>query len=140
MRVELGELEGRVGQLEKFSYPDVAKLEHQMEVLLGEKKPSASSAQPKDDRNKEDIENLFALFNGLKTANDLPAIIDRLHASNPKYVEMAHWAAAVDHTLALHADFLAELKEDEQLLDRLEANFASNVAAVREVLGRLKGK
>lgn len=51
---------------------------------------------------------------------------------------MAIWANNLEKTTSLHSDFLAELKEDEVLLNKLEANFKKNVDYVREVIDKLK--
>jgi hypothetical protein len=35
MKIDLIDLEKRINLLEGFSYPEISKLEHQLEVLLG---------------------------------------------------------------------------------------------------------
>jgi hypothetical protein len=93
--------------LEKFSYPEIATLEHQLEILLGEKKAPTHSQIPKEDRNKEEIDQLFSLLSSLSCADNLPGVVDRIHANDAKYSEMAEWAQQIEDTATFHLDFLA---------------------------------
>ena len=61
-----------------------------------------------------------------------------MHANSAKYSEMASWAQKIEATSSLHLDFLAELKEDELLLNQLEANFKDNVETVRKTIEKIK--
>ena len=51
---------------------------------------------------------------------------------------MASWAQKIEATTSLHLDFPAELKEDELLLNQLEANFKDNVETVRKTIEKIK--
>lgn len=93
---------------------------------------------PKDEKNKEDIENLFATFNSLTCINNLPSLISKIHGNNGKYVEIANWANNAENTINFHTDFLAELKEDELLLGQLEQRFKENIAVVKAAIDKLK--
>lgn len=138
MRLDLKDLESKVETLQKFAYPEIAKLEHQIEILLGEKKASHNVVLPKDEKNKEEIENLFATFNSLTCINNLPSLISKIHGNNGKYVEIANWANNAEDTINFHTDFLAELKEDELLLSKLEEKFKENIATVKSAVDKLK--
>ena len=51
---------------------------------------------------------------------------------------MANWVQEVEDTSAFHLDFLAELNEDELLLNTLEANFKSNVDNIKQMIEKIK--
>lgn len=125
-------------ELEKFAYPEITKLEHQLEILLGEKKAAQTVSLPKDDRNKEDIENLFATFNAITYINDIRGLANKVHGNNAKYVEVANWTNHIESVIAFHTDFDAELKEDELLLKKLEEGWKQNVSTVRSVIASIK--
>lgn len=54
--MDLKDIQSKIAELQRFTYPEISSLEHQLEVLLGEKKgpPSGNSSAPagKDDRSK----------------------------------------------------------------------------------------
>jgi hypothetical protein len=55
---------------------------------------------------------LFATFNAISFINSLPALVNKVHGNNAKYVEVANWSNNVEDIVVFHADFEAELKED----------------------------
>ena len=107
-------------------------------MLLGEKKASPSNQLSKDNPNKEEIDNLYAQLNSLTCAENISGLVDRIHGNNYKYTDMAQWASKIEETTSFHADFLAELKEDELLLDKLEDNFKKNVGVVKVTIEQIR--
>ena len=79
---------------------------------MGEKKVASHAQIPKEDRNKEEIEHLFALCNSLSCAGNISGLVDKIYANNAKYEEMALWGQQLETTTTFHTDFLAELTED----------------------------
>ncbi len=55
-----------------------------------------------------------------------------------KHVEMQSWTEKMEKVQNLNNDFLMELKQDGELIEKLEMNFADNVKQVREILAEVK--
>ena len=64
-------------------------------MLLGEKKTTPHSQLPKDERNKEEIDQLFALLSSLTCAENIQSVVDRVHANDAKYSEMGIWSQKI---------------------------------------------
>jgi len=56
----------------------------------------------------------------LTCAQNISNVVDRVHANDAKYTEMSNWVNQVEESSNFHLDFLAELNEDELLLNKLE--------------------
>ncbi len=55
-----------------------------------------------------------------------------------KHVEMQSWTEKMEKVQNLNNDFLMELKQDGELIEKLEMNFKENVKQVREILAEVK--
>lgn len=136
---DLTSLEEKICELEKLNYPEVSKLEHQLEILLGEKKIAGQSAsQTIDEKSKDEYDSLYQHLSGLTCLTDLTGLVSKVYLSNDKFVEMGSWTEKIENSVDLHSDFLAELTEDGSLLGELEETFKSNIEAARQVLGRIQ--
>ena len=74
------------------------------------------------------------MLSSLGQTQNISGIADRIHANENKYIEMRNWSQEIESVSSFHLDFLAELNEDEQLLNKLEENFKGNVEAVKQTI------
>jgi hypothetical protein len=93
-----------------------------------------------DEKEKDELNNLYNHLNSLSIINNTQTVIDSVFVNEAKHVEMQRWLEKMETVQGVNTDLLLELKQDQEMVNRLGANFEQNVKQVREVLSELKGE
>ncbi len=93
-----------------------------------------------DEKEKDELNNLYNHLNSLSIINNTQTVIDSAFVNEVKHVEMQRWLEKMETVQGVNTDLLLELKQDEEMVNRVGANFEQNVKQVREVLSELKGQ
>ena len=104
---------------------ELSRLEHLIDILVGEIKTETSNPQPTqiDERGKAEIESIYNNLNSLTCLKSMPTIIDKIAANQIKYEEMGGWVLKTEQISDLNKEIRDEFENDERVLDQMETSF-----------------
>ena len=90
--------------MENLNFMELGKLEHLVDILLGEIKHDSQAPQASqlDEKVRAEIEATYNNLNPLTCLKSLPAILNKLSANEIKYVEMSEWVTTTQETSDLN--------------------------------------
>ena len=63
--------------------------------------------------------------------NNTQRVIDSVFMNEGKHVEMQRWLEKMESIQAINTDLLVEMRQDQEIFNKLQSNFEANVKKVR---------
>ena len=63
--------------------------------------------------------------------NNTQRVIDSVFMNEGKHVEMQRWLEKMESIQAINTDLLVEMRQDQEIVSKLQSNFEANVKKVR---------
>ena len=95
MDINIESIGREIKSMENLKFLELSRLEHLVDILLGELKNESQSPQASqlDEKVRAEIEATFNNLNALTCLKGLPAIINKIAANETKHVEMSEWVS-----------------------------------------------